>query len=287
MSDAEMRRRQKLQGKIGRTTSTLGLSGVALTGAAIATKKKPGALKAVTKVPGLSRVSHGGLKNAAFHTSIAAGGIGGVGGFNQAAIYSAESRKRKAATVVKKEFGMEMGYYGEEGRPLTHQQIEAEIEKAWTPSASNFDSERSRHRRTGAYQAGAMAAAGAGGAYAARHGVKAVQQGKKIQSIPDSAQIKTVEETVRPKAGKEFTRNVKRAGKTFRALDADVVGRTLKHGGKAGLGLAAVGGAAATHSAINRKKSGSWQSYAKRDATSAFGVDHSDNPNGQHRETEN
>jgi hypothetical protein len=80
---------------------------------------------------------------------------------------------------------------------------------------------------------------------------------------------------------------VKRAGKTFRALDADVVGRTLKHGGKAGLGLAAVGGAAATHSAINRKKSGSWQSYAKRDATSAFGVDHSDNPNGQHRETEN
>ena len=70
MSDAEMRRRQKLQGKIGRTTSTLGLTGVALTGAAIATKKKPGSLKAIPKVPGLRNVSHGGLKNAAFHTWI-------------------------------------------------------------------------------------------------------------------------------------------------------------------------------------------------------------------------
>ena len=32
MSDAEIRRRQKVQGKIARTTSTLGLTGLGLTG---------------------------------------------------------------------------------------------------------------------------------------------------------------------------------------------------------------------------------------------------------------
>jgi hypothetical protein len=280
MSDAEMRRRQKLQGKIGRTTSTLGLSGVALTGAAIATKKKPGSLKAITKVPGLSRVSHGGLKNAAFHTSIAAGGIGGVGGFNQASIYSAESRKRKAAAVVKKGFGMEMGYYGEEGKPLTHEEIEAEIEKAWTPSASNFDSERSRHKRTKGYEGGALVGAGAGAAYATRHGVKAGKAASKIKSKEMTPVLHRVNS-----AGQPYRIGLGSQGE--KAISTGSLKKLGGHSGKAAVGLAAVGGAAATHSAIKRKKQSGWQSYAKRDATSAFGVDHSDNPNGQHRETEN
>jgi anthranilate phosphoribosyltransferase len=49
--------------------------------------------------------------------------------------------------------------------------------------------------------------------------------------------------------------------------------------------VAVVSGAGAALAHHGRKNS--WQTYGKRDATSAFGVDHSDNPNGQHRETEN
>jgi hypothetical protein len=253
MSDAEMRRRQKLQGKIGRTTSTMGLSALGVTGVAAIAAKKPGALKAIQKVPGLKNATPKGMESAALKSGIVSGGIGGVGGFNQASIYSAESRKRKQAVPVKKSYGLEMGYYGEEGHPLTHEEIEAEIEKAWTPSASNYDSEKKRQRRADIYGGGALVGAGAGGAYAAHQGMKAVEEGKKLKST-------------------STLRELKPAG---------------VHGGKAAAGLAAVAGAAATHSAIKRKKQGSWQPYAKRDTTSAFGVDHSDNPNGQHRETEN
>jgi hypothetical protein len=286
MSEAEQRRRQKLQSKIGRTTSTMGLTALGVTGAAAVAAKKPGVLKAIQKAPGLKNATPKGMESAALKSGIVSGGIGGVGGFNQASIYSAESRRRKQAVPVKKELGMEMGYYGEEGRPLTHEQIETEIEKAWTPTASNFDAEKSRKKRAGAYQGAALVGSGAGGAYAAHHGMHAVHEGKKIRTI-DAAPRIPAEETVKSKGGKEFTRNVIRHGKAFRALDVDVAGKALKHAGKAGIGLAAVGGAAATHSAIKRKKQGGWQSYAKRDTTSAFGVDHSDNPNGQHRETEN
>ena len=50
---------------------------------------------------------------AAFYTGIASGGIGGVGGFNAASIYSDEARRKKQ-TELKKELGMDMGFYGEE-----------------------------------------------------------------------------------------------------------------------------------------------------------------------------
>ena len=181
MSDAELNRRRKLQGKIGRTTATLGLTGAALGVGALAAKK-PGALKAVEKVPGLNRATHEGLKEGALYTGIAAGGIGGVGGFNQASIYSAESRKRKQAVQVKKDFGMEMGYYGEEGHPLTHEELEAEIEKAWTPSASNFDSERDRKKRSDHYSTAALVTGGAGAAYGGHHGFQAIKHGRKVKS---------------------------------------------------------------------------------------------------------
>lgn len=256
MSETEQRRRQKLQSKIGRTTSTMGLTALGVTGAAAVAAKKPGALKAIRKVPGLTGATPKGMESAALKSGIVSGGIGGVGGFNQASIYSAESRRRKQAVPVKKSYGLEMGYYGEEGNPLTHEEIEAEIEKAWTPSASNFDAERSRKKRTGAYEGAALVGAGAGGAAAAHHGLKTLEETKKLKP---TSQLKALTRT----------------------------GGALRHAGKAGIGLAAVGGAAATHSAIKRKKSDSWQPYAKRDTTSAFGVDHSDNPNGQHRETEN
>ena len=259
MSEAEQRRRQKLQSQIGRTTSTMGLSALGVTGAAALAGSKGAAgeraLGTIRKIPGLKNATPHGMERAAIKSGIVSGGIGGVGGFNQASIYSAESRRRKQAVPVKKDYGMEMGYYGEEGTPLTHEQIEAEIEKAWTPSASNFDSEKSRKKRPmpTAVQLGDCWRRRCDGAH---HGMEAVHQAKKLKPI---SQLK--------------------------ALTKE--GGALRHGGKAAAGLAAVAGAAATHSAIKRKKSDSWQPYAKRDTTSAFGVDHSDNPNGQHRETEN
>jgi hypothetical protein len=322
MSEAEQKRRQKLQSQIGRTTSTMGLTGVGLAGAGALAAKKPGMLK---NIPKLKNADPEKLKNAAFYTGIASGGIGGVGGFNQASIYSAESRRRKQAVPVKKDLGMEMGFYGEEGRPLTHEQIESEIEKAWTPSASNFDAERSRHKRAKVYESGALVGAGAGAAYAGHQGAKAVRAARGLKTS-DAAPVSHGVREYDTKKGTHVTQKVKSYGKTFRALDVTDAKKVAGHGGKAAAGLAAVAGAAATHSAIKHKQRGGWQSYAKNDvsklfgkkrkpgfkkignvsdqdasalmamqgkygkgkvAKSAFGIDHDDDPSGQHHETEN
>jgi hypothetical protein len=101
-----------------------------------------------------------------------------------------------------------------------------------------------------------LVTAGAGGAYGASEGVKAVQAGRKL------------------KKGSQLKQLTKEGG-------------VLRHAGKAGIGAGVVGAAAGTHHLIERKKQGSWQPYAKRDTASAFGVDHNDDPSGQHRETEN
>lgn len=233
MSDAEMRRRQKLQGKIGRTTSTLGLAGVGLAGAGALAAHKPGLLRKIPKLKEASpeKLHQTGekLKNAAFYTGITSGGIGGVGGFNQASIYSAESRKRKQTVPVKKELGMDMGYFGDEG-----------IAKAWSPEASKFDSEASREKRNKHYQTATVAAGGAAGAFGASEGIKAVKALRKPETT------RTLENTA----------------------------RALHHGGRAAGGLAAVGAAAGAHHALKRKREGSWKPYAKRDTTSAFGIEH-------------
>ncbi len=253
MSEAEQRRRQKLQSKIGRTTSTLGLSALGVTGAAAVAAKSPKTLTAIRKIPGLKKATVKGMENTAVKSGIVSGGIGGVGGFNQASIYSAESRRRKQAVPVKKNLGIEMGYYGEEGHPLTHEEIEAEIEKAWTPSASNYDSEQKRGKRARAYQGAGLVGGGAAGTFAGVQAHKAIQEGKKLKGGSQIRRLKPV----------------------------------VAHGGKAAAGAAAGVAAITASSKIGSKRRDSWQPYAKRDAASAFGVDHSDNPNGQHRETEN
>ena len=256
MSEAEQRRRQKLQGKIGRTTSTLGLTGVGLAGAGVLAAKKPGALKAL---PGLKKANPEKLKNAAFHTGIISGGIGGVGGFNQASIYSAEARRRN----VKKSYeSLDMGYNGEQGTALPAE----EIEKAWEPTTKQYDPEAKRHARAQTMEIGAQGAAGglAGGA--------AYKAGKGL-----------LKEKPNWSAGQRKARHlpsVKAAQGVRRAA-------ALKSG-KAAAGLAAGSAAAAGGAAlIHHGRKSSWKSYSKRDTMSAFGVDHSDNPNGQHRETEN
>ncbi len=109
MSDAEIRRRKKVQGTTSKTTSTLGLAGFGIGAATIAASKgkgAPGRLKAIRKVPGLKKATPEKLKDAGLYTSLTSGGIGSVGGYNFAAYTNAESRKRKTM-VTKSAFGVE------------------------------------------------------------------------------------------------------------------------------------------------------------------------------------
>jgi hypothetical protein len=266
MSDAEIRRRKKAQGHITQTTSTLGLAGLGVTGAAALAARKPGVLKQVQKLPKMKNATPEKMKDTAINTGIVSGGIGGVGGYNFAAYTNAESRKRKP---VVKSMGMDMGYYGEEGRPIKLPEIKVPIEKAWQPVASNFDSEESRRKRAKKYEGAALVGAGGAGAYGAHHGLKAVEAARGVKT-----------KTVKASAGGK----VVSGAKEFKALPAGALKATGKHGGKALLGAGAVGLAAGAHGAIKQKRKGSWQPYAKRDTTSAWGIDHM---SGQHRETEN
>ena len=318
MSDAEIKRRKKLQGHISQTTGALGLT--ALGGTLLATKGGGRATKAAFKAVGAKRpgvLKPKKLGKATAPILATSAGIGGAGAFNFASYTNAESRKRKQAVPVQKDYGMDMGYYGEEGTPLTHTEIEAEIEKAWTPSASNFDSESGRKKRADLYSAGALVTGGAGAAYGGHHGVKAAGHARKIKSelmaptthVP-AREGKPEVKAVKAVAAKKATKTTKataaipevkhqpevkpRAARlsaapsqATHAFPKKPVAAALKHGGKAAAGAAVLGGSVAAGLHIRRKKQSDWQPYAKRDTTSAFGVDHSDNPNGQHRETEN
>ena len=271
MSEAEQRRRQKLQSQIGRTTSTMGLSALGVTGAAALAGRKGAAgektLGMIRKIPGLKSATPEKMERTAIKSGIVSGGIGGLGGFNQASIYSAESRRRKQAVPVKqpvkKDFGMEMGYYGEEGTPLTPAEIEVEIEKAWSPSASNFDSEASRHKRAKVYEGGALVGAGAAGTFSGIQGAKAVTHARGLKpELMSPTKLKN---------GKKVA-YTSRAGK---AIETAHLSPVLRHGGKAAAGAAVAAGAIGAHHALKRKQEGGWQSYAKS-STSAFGVDHAD-----------
>jgi len=93
MSDAEIRRRKKIQGAVSRTTGTLGLASLGAFGAS----KIPGA-KFMTKTPRLRRVAASintkKAKDTALGLSTAGAGIGGAASYNFAAYTNAEGRKR-------------------------------------------------------------------------------------------------------------------------------------------------------------------------------------------------
>ena len=245
MSEAELRRRRKIQGNIGRTTSSLGLTGLGITGAALAARRSPGALKALQKIPKVGgklgktpEEASAKLKNAAINTGMVSGGIGGVGGFNQASIYSDEAKRKKTVT---KGLTTDVGVYGEEGR------IE---KKDWQPSVSRHDSERSRMKRSQAYEdVGGPAA----GVLAAGAGYKGAKAGKLLLA----------NRKVSTKA-----RNLPNVKNAMAGRKAEAIG----HGKTAAVlgGAAAVTGAA-TLAVRNRNSSRSWAPYSKR---SAFGVQH-------------
>jgi hypothetical protein len=270
MSDTELRHRQKIQGKIARTTSTLGLGGLAVTGAGVLAHKNTGALKAIQKIPKMKGATPQGMKNAAINTGIVSGGIGGVGGFNQASIYSAESKRRKQATPMAKSLGMEMGYFGEEGHALTTEEIDREISKAdtkkpWHPMGSRFDSEKSRMNRSRAYEGAAIA----GGLGATHIGLN--QAVKTARTAKKEFKPRIVEEPIvthvpyTTSGGKKAHRKKTIHTKPFKAmpLTKEAVKAVRKPAGKAGLALGAAGAAFGGAHAIHQKRKGSWQPYAK------------------------
>jgi len=101
MSDAEIRRRKKLQGHISETTGALGLTALGITG--LRSKGGQKALKAGfstigRKRPGVLKPKKlEGVNTAVLSTGA---GIGGAGSFNFASYTNAEGRKRKQ-TVAK------------------------------------------------------------------------------------------------------------------------------------------------------------------------------------------
>ena len=273
MTDAQLRRRRKLQGEIGRTTSTLGLAGAGLAAGGLVVAKKPGALKALQKVPKvgpkLGATPHEAstkMKNAALYTGIASGGIGGVGGFNAASIYSDEARRKKQTTLKKgldMDTHLEMGYYGEEGHPVKLPEIKVPIEKAWSPTAGNFDSEAKRQKRAKVYEGGALVGAG-GGAVATGLAGRSLHQSAK--NIP--------KEKMAPFGDK----GMPKPSQARMVTDVKALKGLKKPAGKLGAAVAVTGGSIAAHGALKRKQKGSWQPYAKG-AVSAWGIDHTlDNP---------
>lgn len=276
MSDAELRRRKRLQGHLSQTTGTLGLA--ALGGTLAASR---GGRTALRKIPQLERrikapapkdPDRDKIKGAVTPVLATSAGLGGLGAFNFAAYTNAESRKRQQLAPKKPvrkgmDMPIEMGHYGEEGRPVLPTMIEAEIEKAWTPVASNFNSERSRQKRGKAYEGAALVGAGAGGAYTAHHGMHAAHAAGKVKPQEMTPVLERTN-----KAGQKYKIGLGSQGEA--AIPVKSLKALKSHGGKALAGAAAVGAAAGAHSALKRKRHGSWQPYAKRSTISAFGVDH-------------
>lgn len=262
MSDAEIRRRKKVQGHVSQATGALGLGALAGTLAASrggrTTLRKIPALKDKIAAPKPLKPDRDRIKGAVTPVLATSAGLGGAGAFNFASYTGAESRKRKQAVV--KSMGVEMGFYGEEG----HQGV---IEKAWESTASTFDSEGSRKKRSKSYESGALVGAGAAGTYAGYQGKRGVHHARKIKS----AEMAPTEIKVN---SQKKAYKVAPTANALQALPKEPVMRALKHGGKAAAGAAAAGAAIGAHKAIRRKRKSSWEPYAKRDTTSAFGVDH-------------
>jgi len=273
MSDAEIKRRKRAQGHLSQAGGAIGLAALGGTLAASRTGRntlrKIPALQSKVRAPKPLDPERDKIQGVTTPLLATGAGLGGIGSFNFASYTNAESRKRTMNQPVKKQYQapLEMGYYGEEGHPVTLPPIEVPIEKAWSPSAGNFDSERSRQKRSKAYQGGALVGAGAAGAYAGHHGMKAVHQGSKVKS----KEMAEVHERVNS-AKQPYKIALGSQGES--AVPLKHLKPALKHGGKAAAGVAVVAGAAGAHRKLKRKQTGDWSPYAKRDVVSAFGIDH-------------
>ena len=281
MSDAEIKRRKKIGSHLSQAGGAVGLT--ALGGTLLASRGGRNAMRAIPKLrphvaaPKTLKADRDKIQGVVNPLLATGAGLGGVGAFNFASYTGAEARKRTMTPAVKKSLdsGLEMGYFGEEGHPLKLPEIEVAFEKAWEPSAGKFDSEKSRGKRAKGYEAGAYGVAGGAGAYS---GHQAIKTGKKLKELP----VKMA-----PLSEKKVGRGKKRMGVDVnrghivseKAIPLSRVKETkvLRHGGKAAAGAAIAGGALYGAHKIKEKSQsgGSWTPYAKRDAVSAFGIDHS------------
>ena len=231
MSDAEIRRRKALQGKISETTGALGLT--ALGGTLLATKGGSKATKAAFKVAGRERPGFLKPKNLRRHTApilATSAGIGGAGSFNFAAYTNAESRKRRA--MVQK--NDDAPYMGEEG---IAKRYEEEISKIGDWKTIDQREQVQRRQRKAMRGAGAAAGVGAGLVTLGYH--DSGDRPKYKAGVGTLRQIKGMH------AAKEMSNKdaLKAAGRTART-----VGGELSASGKIGVGMlggaALVGGAA-------------------------------------------
>lgn len=151
MSDAEIRRRKKVQGHVSQATGALGLTALGGTLAA-----SPAGRNALRKIPKLQEKvaapkkkdpDRDRIKAATVPVLATSAGLGGASSFNFAAYTGAESRKRP-------------------------------VRKNWSATAGSYSPERNRRRRNDAYPG---LAAGASGGAAAAAGIK-TSQGMRLKA---------------------------------------------------------------------------------------------------------
>lgn len=266
MSDAEIKRRKRLQGHLSQTTGALGLA--AMTGTLAASRPGRRALRGIPKIgehikkPPPRDPNKDRIKGAVTPVLATSAGIGGLGAFNFAAYTNAESRKRqtmaqppKKKVVKRDEMAPEYG----------------EVAKAWTPQTTPYDPEKKRMTRNQKQQVGAYAGGGALlGAAGAQAGIAGGLKRKAHEAEKDNLKAaKKYKNTKSWDLPKKDPKLFQRAARYHK-----LAGKNIKTAGAlATAGAAAVGtGEFIRH----RKKSTSWEPYAKRDAVSAFGIDHTE-----------
>jgi hypothetical protein len=160
MTDEQLSRAQDRQADFSLAGSGLGLTGLGLLGASVATKKKP---------PTAIKLRHWGT-----NSSITAGGVGALSGINFARIQREESQRNRE--IKKANTGIGFAKYEREYSPK---------KVPFTVSRKAADPERSRERRARAYPV--LMGVGAGGTGFATY--LAAKSPKKAQAAKIDARI--------------------------------------------------------------------------------------------------
>ena len=257
MSDKELKHRKKVQAGISVTTSTLGLTALGMKGGAFKAARSAGRLEKIAEratVPAGLQNRHAlkaelhhrradKLNNAAVNTSLAAGGIGGLGGYNFASYTRAEGKKRQ----IRKNWspGMDFGLDGV-------QQGEEISKKDWKNISEHErrarDSRRTRGRAKDVAGVGATVGAGAilHGNYVGRNAFK--EAGLVGRATKNTAKANWNLRGVKGPAGAQMR------GGNLRALGGSM--KKLPHGTAllAGYGTAAAAGGVMAGARINEKR---------------------------------
>jgi hypothetical protein len=233
MSDAEIKRRKKIQGKVSQTTGALGLTSLGAFAAGRAGGTGKIATRAQKAIPAFKRINPKKADSIALGTSTTAGGIGGLGAFNFASYTNAEGRKKKP--VAKSD----TPYVGEEGIAKRYETELEEIEKAGEWKTIDQRERTQRRDRKVQTAAGAAIGTGAGLAVLGNQESKGSDLGyvrQEARGLRTSAKWATTGKspvTGKRMTGREFWDSNKHAGK--------ILNRRLTPKTKAGAALVAAG----------------------------------------------